>query len=317
MTTVTDAGEELSIAIGHFDGVHKGHQDVIRRAVEAAGNQQRKSAVLTFHPHPKDVLSHGDQYVSCLTPLDAKLERFAELGVDYTFVMKFDQDFANVSPERFVSDVLVPLGVRHAVIGFDFHFGHRGAGDAGMLTSLGSELNITTEVVEPLLLNGKKVSSTYVREALGEGDAELAKYLLGRPYEVNGTVVHGHARGRTIGFPTANIGLTAPYVTPRLGVYAVFAEVGGVTYPAVMNHGMKPTFKDGETAPVMEVHLFDFSGDLYDQTMTVRFHTFLRAERKFDSIDELIAQIGRDRDEARDRLIQADEAALSSTKRPV
>ncbi|MWC26519.1 bifunctional riboflavin kinase/FAD synthetase [Paenibacillus sp. MMS18-CY102] len=317
MASVMDAGEELSIAIGHFDGVHKGHQNVIRRAIEAARSQQRKSAVLTFHPHPKDVLSQGEQYGNCLTPLDVKLERFAELGVDYTFVMKFDQDFANVSPERFVSDVLGPLGVRHALIGFDFRFGHRGAGDADKLASLGSELGITTEVVEPLLLNGKKVSSTYVREALSDGDPELAQHLLGRAYEVQGTVVHGHARGRTIGFPTANLGLIAPYVTPRLGVYAVFAEVGGVTYSAVMNHGMKPTFKDGETAPVMEVHLLDYAGDLYGQKMAVRFHAFLRAERKFESIDELIAQISRDRDEAQNRLAQAAEAIVSPTKRPV
>lgn len=295
---LAETGEELAIAIGHFDGVHKGHQDVIRRAVEAARRHQRKSAVMTFHPHPKAVLGQGEQYVSCLTPLEVKLAQFAALGVDYVIVMKFDHSFADISPERFVNEVLVPLGVRHSVVGFDFRFGHRGAGDAAMLESLGAAAGMTTEIVEPLLLGGKKVSSTYVRETLEAGDLALTQQLLGRPYEIEGTVVHGHARGRTIGFPTANLSLTEPYTVPRLGVYAIQAVMDNTVYPGVLNFGMKPTFKDGELAPVLEAHLIDFGGDLYDRAMKIRFLSFLRPERKFSSIDELIAQIGRDRDEA-------------------
>jgi len=312
---LAETGEELSIAIGHFDGVHIGHQNVIRRAVDAAG-QQRKSAVMTFHPHPKAVLGQGEQYVNCLTPLDDKLTQFAALGVDYAIVMRFDHSFADVTPERFVREVLAPLQVRHAVVGFDFRFGHRGAGDSAALRRLGLEAAITTEVVEPLLHQDAKVSSTYVREALAEGDMALVKQLLGRPYEVEGTVVHGHARGRTIGFPTANVGLAEPFVTPRLGVYAVQAFIDGDWHPAVLNHGIKPTFKDGETAPVLEAHLIGFAGDLYGKPIRLRFIAFLRPERKFGSIEELIAQIGRDRDEATEVLAElASEGA--SPARPV
>jgi riboflavin kinase/FMN adenylyltransferase len=291
-------GEQLSVAIGYFDGVHKGHQNVIKRAVDAARQKGLKSAVMTFHPHPKAVLGQGEQYVSCLTPLESKLAQFEALGVDYVFVMKFDYSFAGISPDRFVSEVLVPLGVLHTVVGFDFRFGSRGAGDAGMLGTLGSEYGLTTEVVEPLLLEGRKISSTYVREALDEGNMALAEQLLGRPYELEGVVVHGHARGRLIGFPTANVGLMQPYITPRIGVYAAQAIIGDLVYSAVLNHGMKPTFKDGVRAPVIEAHLIDFSGDLYDQPIRIRFVSFIRPEHKFDSVDELVAQIGRDRDEA-------------------
>ncbi|PWW06444.1 riboflavin kinase/FMN adenylyltransferase [Paenibacillus cellulosilyticus] len=303
--------EQLSIAIGHFDGVHKGHQNVIKRAVDAARQQGLKSAVMTFHPHPKAVLGQGEQYFSCLTPLESKLAQFEALGVDYVFVMKFDHSFASISPERFVSEVLVPLGVRHTVVGFDFRYGSRGAGDAQMLGTLGSEQGLTTEVVEPLLLQGQKISSTYVREALDQGNMALVEDLLGRSYEVEGVVVHGHARGRLIGFPTANVGLTQPYITPRLGVYAAQVVIGGQVYPAVLNHGMKPTFKDGEKAPVLEAHLIGFSGDLYDQSIRIRFISFIRPEHKFASVDELIAQIGRDRDEAAAQLeeLQSKEAS--------
>ncbi|WP_127531685.1 bifunctional riboflavin kinase/FAD synthetase [Paenibacillus kobensis] len=313
-SSFAETGEELSIAIGHFDGVHIGHQNVIRRAVDAARQQQRKSAVMTFHPHPKAVLGQGDQYVNCLTPLDDKLAQFAALGVDYAIVMRFDHSFADVSPDRFVKDVLVPLQARHAVVGFDFRFGHRGAGDAASLRELGLESGMTTEVVEPLLYKEVKVSSTYVRETLAEGDMALACELLGRSYEVEGTVVHGHARGRTIGFPTANVGLTEPFVSPRLGVYAVQACLDGQWYPAVLNHGIKPTFKDGETAPVLEAHLIGFSGDLYGKPIRIRFITFLRPERKFGGIDELIAQIGRDRDEAAELLAELATGAASPAR---
>lgn len=308
-------GEQLSVAIGHFDGVHKGHQNVIKRAVDAARQQGLKSAVMTFHPHPKAVLGQGEQYVSCLTPLESKLAQFAELGVDYAFVMKFDHSFAGISPERFVSEVLEPLSVRHTVVGFDFRFGSRGAGDAAMLGTLGLEAGMTTEVVEPLLLQGQKISSTFVREALDEGNMVLAEELLGRPYEVEGIVVHGHARGRLIGFPTANVGLVEPYITPRLGVYAAQAVIGGHVYPAVLNHGMKPTFKDGEKAPVLEAHLIAYSGDLYEQSIRIRFISFIRPERKFESVDELVAQIGRDRDEATRLLAQLESKEAPSVSR--
>lgn len=299
-TNVADLAREkpIAIAIGHFDGVHRGHQNVIRQAVETARDRGMLSAVMTFSPHPKEVLGHGDQYFSCLTPLDKKKELFAELGVDLVYVMRFDLIFAAVTPAEFVSGVLRPLGVSHAVVGFDFTFGNKGAGNATTLLELcGQEIGVS--VVEPLYENGIKVSSTYTRESLERGDLAMANLLLGRPYEVTGNVVHGDGRGRTIGFPTANLELREPYVAPRLGVYAITAWIDGVPHRGVLNHGMKPTFNKSEIKPVMEANLFDFDDDIYGKQMTVQFKHFIRPEQKFGSIDQLIKQIAADAEQAR------------------
>ncbi len=288
----------LSIAIGHFDGVHRGHQNVIRRAVEAAKERGLLSAVMTFDPHPKEVLGQGGQYFSCLTPLEAKSRLFAELGVDVLFVMKFDLRFASISPRQFADEVLRALGVKCAVVGFDFTFGSKGAGTAETLAELGRP-DIEVHIVEPLYENGVKVSSTYTRESLESGDLAMANTLLGRPYEVEGTVVRGDGRGRTIGFPTANLELSQPYVEPRLGVYAVTVWIDGRPQGGVMNYGMKPTFNKDEIRPVMEVHLFDFDRDIYGKPMRIQFREFIRPEQKFSGVGELIAQIGADAERAK------------------
>jgi riboflavin kinase/FMN adenylyltransferase len=288
----------LSIAIGHFDGVHRGHQNVIRQAVREAKEADLLSAVLTFDPHPKEVLGQGDQYYRCLTPLEVKTSLFAELGVDLVFIMRFDSTFASVSPERFVDEVLRTLHAKQVVVGFDFNFGYKGSGNTEALKQLGYP-DIAVHVIEPLFENGVKVSSTYIRESLEQGDIELAECLLGRPYEVAGTVVHGDGRGRTIGFPTANLQFLYPFVAPRLGVYAIIALIGGKAYPGVLNHGLKPTFNKQEVQPVMEAHLFDFKRDIYGEQIRVQFRSFIRPEQKFNSVDELVKQIELDSRQAR------------------
>lgn len=299
-TNLSELAQEkpVAIAIGHFDGVHRGHQNVIRHAVETAREQGMLSAVMTFSPHPKEVLGHGDHYFSCLTPLDKKKELFELLGVDLMYVMRFDLSFAAVSPAEFVNGVLRPLGVGHAVVGFDFTFGSKGAGNASSLLELCGQ-DIGVSIIEPLYENGVKVSSTYTRESLERGDLAMVNVLLGRPYEVTGTVVHGDGRGRTIGFPTANLEMRDPYVAPRLGVYAITAWIDGVPHHGVLNHGMKPTFNKSEIKPVMEANLFDFDQDIYGKQMTVQFNHFIRPEQKFASIDQLIGQIAADAEQAR------------------
>ncbi|RAP76216.1 bifunctional riboflavin kinase/FAD synthetase [Paenibacillus montanisoli] len=287
-----------TLAIGHFDGVHRGHQNVIRRAMEAARAAGLEGAIMTFHPHPKEVLGQSGHYTTSLTPLEEKLERFRKLGAQTVYIMNFDLTFAGVTPAEFVDFVLRPLQVKKAVVGFDFTFGAKGAGKPETLWALG-EPDIEVEIVDPFMQGGNKVSSTLVREALSEGRPEAAAQLLGEPYLVRGTVVHGEGRGRTIGFPTANIRQDAAFVVPRMGVYAVIAEVDGERQPAVLNIGMKPTFHDKLPEPVMEAHLLDYSGDLYGKPITVRFIAFLRTEKKFGSIDELIAQIRSDAEQAR------------------
>lgn len=291
-------GKRLSLAIGYFDGVHRGHQNVIRQAVTHAKQMDMTAAVLTFSPHPKEVLGQGDHYYRCLTPLTSKTELFKELGVEAVYVLKFDLSFAALTPSQFVSEVLQPLGVAHAAVGFDFTFGSRGSGNAETLRELGGSV-MSVHIEEPLYEDGMKVSSTFTRESLESGDLATANKLLGRPYEVTGTVVHGDGRGRTIGFPTANLELHDPYVTPRLGVYTITAWVDGECFGGVLNHGMKPTFNKTEVVPVIEAHLFDFERDIYGREIRVQFQTFIRPEQKFGSVTELIAQIAADSDQAR------------------
>ncbi|QHW30022.1 bifunctional riboflavin kinase/FAD synthetase [Paenibacillus rhizovicinus] len=287
-----------TLAIGHFDGVHRGHQNVIAQAVASARADGLQGAVMTFHPHPKEVLGRSGQYQVSLTPLDDKVECFRKLGVDVVYIVQFDLEFASVTPSEFVDLVLRPLQVKRAVVGFDFTFGARGAGKPETLWSLG-EPDIGVEIVEPFIQDGDKVSSTRIREALIGGRPEEAASLLGEPYEVRGVVVQGEGRGRKLGYPTANIGVEAGFFVPRQGVYAIMAEVEGKRVPGVLNIGVKPTFHDNLPEPVMEAHLFDFNSDIYGKTVSIQFIAFLRTEKKFGSIDELIAQIHSDGDQAR------------------
>ncbi|MBB6672866.1 bifunctional riboflavin kinase/FAD synthetase [Cohnella nanjingensis] len=298
--------EGLSLAIGFFDGVHLGHAEVVKRAVSLAKRQGLKPAVLTFDPHPRTILGH-DGYHTVLTPLDDKLSLLAELGMEVAYVVSFDMGFAEVSAERFVTELLLPLGVKTAVVGFDFKFGHRGRGNAELLRTAGGG-TIDVQVVEPVFQGGAKVSSTRIREMLSAGRCDEAEKLLGRPYAITGVVVHGDARGRLLGFPTANMKPDVPYVLPLHGVYAVTIDgVDGAadTRKGVINVGLRPTFDAPGGVPKLETHLFDFDGDLYGQNLTVRFRSFLRPETKFASFDELKAQIGRDAESARAALASA------------
>lgn len=289
-----------ALAIGHFDGVHLGHQEVIGRAKLRARELGLPLAVMTFYPHPRDVLGKPG-YAKLLTPLPDKLEQFEKLGADIAYVVHFDSDFSRLSPEAFVERVLVPLGVETVVAGFDFKFGYRGEGTPDSLCQL-ARGRFAVEAVRHLQRNDRKVSSTLIREALQGGDVSLAAELLGRPYAVSGVVVEGDKRGRTIGFPTANMRLDEPYVVPKGGVYTVRVIAGGITYGGVMNIGLKPTFHERLPEPTLEAHLFDFDGDLYGQTIRAEFAGYLRAERKFGSAAELVEQIRKDAEAARSAL---------------
>lgn len=295
--------QPLSIALGHFDGVHRGHQQVINTAIETAKRKGLASAVMTFDPHPKAILGQGEQYIQCLTPLDMKMKLFEELGVDYAFVVQFNLQFAAITPKAFVDEILHRLQVVNVAVGFDFRFGAKGAGTPEVLKQLG-EPNIQVEMVDAYMLDGKKVSSTIIREYLEQGNVERANELLGRNFQVEGIVVQGDQRGRTIGFPTANLRLDSPYLTIRLGVYAVIAHLGDRTFYGVLNHGMKPTFYAEDIVPVMEAHLFDFSEDIYGEHVVIEFVTFIRPEQRFSGINELIAQIGKDAEQVRTLLSQ-------------
>ncbi|RTE07039.1 bifunctional riboflavin kinase/FAD synthetase [Paenibacillus whitsoniae] len=290
------------VAIGDFDGVHLGHQEVIGRALSTAEKLGLPSAIMTFHPHPRAVMGQG-KYEAALTPLERKMEIFESMGVNHAYVVTFDASLMRLSPELFVSDMLEKLGVESVICGFDFTFGFQGKGTPDTLCEL-SHGKFSVEVVRPFHMNGEKVSSTRIREALQTGDLDSVAHLLGRPYSITGTVVDGEKRGRQLGFPTANLQLDEPYVSPSNGVYAIKATVRGATYLGVMNIGVKPTFTTGELKPSYEAHLFDFAQDIYGEKVTVELISFLRAERKFSSLDELVAQIKRDSEHAKQKLAE-------------
>lgn len=289
----------LSMALGYFDGVHRGHQEVILEAKRKAEILGYHSAVMTFDPHPSVVLKKRDGHVHYITPLNEKIHIIDQLGVDYLFVVHFTEDFANLLPQEFVDQYIIGLNVKHVVAGFDYTYGRMGKGTMETLP-FHSRGQFTSTTVPKYMSEDEKVSSTWIRTLLKEGQTEKLKDLLGRYYTTSGTVVHGDKRGRTIGFPTANVEVEDEYIIPPLGVYAVrFKTAEGNWYNGVCNVGYKPTFNKEKTLkPSIEVHLLGFSGDLYEQKVQVEWHRYLRKEQKFAGIDELVAQIEKDKQTA-------------------
>jgi riboflavin kinase / FMN adenylyltransferase len=288
-----------AVALGVFDGVHLGHRAILGLAVSHASAAGMQSIACTFDPHPLEVLQPGRAPLP-ITTLDERLALIEGCGLDLAVVLPFTRELASMEPEAFVTDVLVTrLGARDVVVGFNHRFGRGARGDAAMLRSLGERLGFRTHVAEPLVVDGVAVSSTEIRAALQRGDLAMAGRLLGRAYTLSGSIAHGAGRGRTLGFPTANIVPTRPVLVAP-GVYACAAEVAGRKERSVVNVGVRPTF--GETALAVEAYLLDFVGDLYGQTMTLTFVSRIREERRFPSVDALKTQIEADAEEARRRL---------------
>ncbi len=293
---------DCAMAIGYFDGVHLGHRRVIQKAIDVAKANGWISAVLTFDPHPREVLGQTG-YTRYLTPLEDKLEQMEKMGVDVVYVMTFDIPFSSVYPEEFITECLAPLKVKHVVVGFDYTFGYRGMGTALTLQSC-SNGQYGLDIIGPVNRLGEKVSSTIIREYLHHGDVEQVRHLLGRPYQIRGVVVHGDKRGRTIGFPTANVALTRPYLIGKNGVYGVRFTVDSQTYNGVMNIGIKPTFELEKKEKSLEVHLFDFHEEIYDKPVSVEILFFIREEQKFAGIEALKAQIQKDVAFAKEKFAQ-------------
>ncbi len=298
-----------AVAVGNFDGVHLGHHEVIRAAGRIAQAAGIPWAVLTLEPHPRSVFEK-DAAPFRLTPFPVKVRLIEALGPQALVIIPFDLEFARTPPRGFVERVVVgALGARHVVCGHDFAFGHGRKGTPELLLWMGDEFDFGfTCVHEVKDAEGEPYSSTRIREYLREGRPAEAARLLGRPHAIEGEVVTGEARGRTIGFPTANLRL-GEYLRPALGVYAVRAHIGGkggTALPAVANLGLRPTF--GGSEPLLEVHLFDFAGDLYGRTLTVELVQFLRPETKFDGLAALRTQIEADCAQARRLLTEASPA---------
>jgi riboflavin kinase/FMN adenylyltransferase len=284
----------LAMALGYFDGVHMGHREVILHAKQQAEENGLLSAVMTFDPHPSVVLGKNIQHVQYITPLADKVKTIESLGIDYLFIVHFTPEFANLLPQEFIDQYVIGLNVKHVVAGFDYTYGRMGKGTMETLPFHSRE-QFSYTIVPKYSKGDEKVSSSRIRSLLKEGAMKEIEALLGRYYTTAGTVIHGDKRGRTIGFPTANVDIDEEYILPPLGVYAVKIQVGENWYKGVCNVGYKPTFKERALRPSIEVHILDFDQEIYGQEVTIEWHLYLRKEQKFSGIDELVAQIGKDK----------------------
>jgi riboflavin kinase/FMN adenylyltransferase len=281
------------LTIGNFDGLHLGHQRVISRLSEHGARLKLPTVVMVFEPQPLEYFL-ADHAPSRLTRLREKVIQFAKLPIDELLVLPFNRTLADYDAEQFIRDILVgKLNIKHLVIGDDFHFGKARRGNFALLQHRGQEYGFAVESTDSFELDGLRISSTLIRDALGEGDLAQAKTLLGRDYSVCGRVAHGDKRGRELGFPTANLQMFRKN-TPLVGVFAVtMTGLDGRELHGVANLGNRPTF-EGCAKAVLETHLFDFNQNIYGRYVEVHFKAKLRDEVRFDSLDELIAQIKRD-----------------------
>ncbi|MGH9185197.1 MAG: bifunctional riboflavin kinase/FAD synthetase [Acidimicrobiales bacterium] len=295
-----------AVTIGAYDGVHRGHLAVIGEVRRLAAAQGLATAVVTFDRHPA-VVVRPESAPHLLTDLEQKLELLAEGGVDYTLVIEFNEARSKEAAEEFVTEVLAGcLNARLVVVGEDFHFGHERRGNVALLREMGSALGYGVDALAlvgadgtPATENGR-VSSTAIRRALADGDLDQANELLGRPHEVRGVVVEGDRRGREWGLPTANIDVPAEICLPADGIYAGwYVRPDGSRHAAAVSLGLRPTVRDDQDSSLLEAHLLDFDGDLYGEPARVQFVARLRAEVRFDTVDELVEQIRRDCAEAR------------------
>ncbi|MBM3616988.1 MAG: bifunctional riboflavin kinase/FAD synthetase [Alphaproteobacteria bacterium] len=296
-----EAAQGSVIALGNFDGVHAGHQAVLSRARALANAKGVPLAVMAFEPHPRRFFNPALPVLR-IVPFAEKARLLREIGVDYFYVAHFNAAFAALSADAFIQDILLDgLKVSHVVTGHNFAFGHKRQGDSAFLAQKSAELGFGYTQVDAAMNGDAVYSSSAVRHALSEGDVGAASAILGRPYAIRGLVIKGDQRGRTLGFPTANI-RPSPLFLPKAGVYAVRVELDGEQMAGVANLGTRPTV-DG-TRRLLEVHLFDRNIDLYGRKLSVQLTDFIRAEKKFDGLDALKAQIAEDSATAR-RLLES------------
>lgn len=282
---------EAMVTIGNFDGVHRGHQRIFERVIESAKNVGAPSLAITFEPHPKKVIHPERHPFFLLTPLDEKLALIESCGIDAVLVINFNIEFARTTAGEFVRSILWnALRIKKIFIGYDYTFGKDREGNADFLRDRGAQLGFDIEQIEAVFIDNYVVSSTNVRLSILDGNVRLASRMLGRYYNISGTVVQGFRRGTGMGFPTANI--QAEKVIPRAGVYVIYAIIDGLRYEGVLNIGFNPTFGNEELS--VEGHLFDFQGNIYGKKVTILFVDRLRDEMKFPSPQELAEQIAKD-----------------------
>ncbi len=288
------------LTVGTFDGVHAGHQALMDTVLQKAKEREARSVIVTFDPHPREIIHPGDTGIKLLTTLQERREALEELGMDMLLVIPFDRDFSLLSAEEFIRDIIYEkVGVSEFVIGYDHHFGHDREGTIETVERLADQLGFDAYVVSRQEVGEQTVSSTAIRNAISEeGDMQKAAEMLQRFYRLSGTVVHGDKRGKEIGFPTANIKpVDGRKVIPKDGVYAVQVWIDGEKRGGMMNIGTRPTFEENER--VLEVNIFDFEEVIYGRTIEIWFIERIRDEVKFSGVDELVAQLKDDESQAR------------------
>lgn len=280
-------------AIGFFDGIHKGHQKVIKSAVREARTRHMESAVITFHPHPSVILKQGTEHVEYITPLREKQEILEKLGVDRLYIISFNEELSLLSSEAFIDHFIIGLHIKHLIAGFDFSYGYKGQGNMFTIDKY-TKNAFTYSIINKVMLADEKISSTKIRKLLTTGEIEAANILLGRPLSLRGVVIPGDQRGRTIGYPTANLEVHADALLPKPGVYAVKVLYKNMYYNGMANLGKKPTFESESIGLSLEVNILDFDHELYGEELQIEWQKFIREEKKFPSIEELIDQIQAD-----------------------
>jgi len=288
--------ESSVIALGNFDGVHLGHQELFKCGRSKAKELHCNFAVLLFDPHPFKIL-HPQRKLNLLTDQNERLEQFERNGVEKVFLWPFSLEFANTSPREFVKDILLRIGAVHVVIGFNYSFGAKGKGTPQDLEVFGQEYGFGVSILEAAKLNDRIISSSEIRRSLVNGDFSAAKAMMGHAPRLSGIVVHGDKRGRQLGYPTANLQTKEDLLIPKNGVYAVNSKIDGREYGGMMNIGIRPTFSSQQEQTV-EIYFFDFDGDLYGKELTITIQARLRSEKKFEGKDEIILQLDKDRQEA-------------------
>jgi riboflavin kinase/FMN adenylyltransferase len=306
--------QNVWLTIGSFDGVHKGHQAIIRKLTTHAHAAGDPAVVLTFFPHPSIILKNRSSHYYLTSPEERAL-LLGEMGVDVVITHPFDMQVANLSAREFVQQLVLHLGLRHLCTGHDFALGRGREGNLTVLQNMGKEFSFSINYMRRIEVTGEVVSSSRIRSALELGDLDMANRLLGRPYQVSGKVINGDGRGHRLGFPTANLEIWSERALPKAGVYACMARVDGVMWKAVSNVGFRPTFSDSKRigamssirnadnnlfpSPLVEAHLLDFERDLYNQEISLSFISRLRDEQRFSDVQDLMNQVQQDIQRAR------------------
>jgi riboflavin kinase / FMN adenylyltransferase len=290
------------LTVGVFDGVHRGHQQILKKLTAGAHANDAPAVVLTFDPHPASVL--GGREIKCLTLPDERANLLAQQGVDVVITERFTRELSTVTAHEFMAHLKRHLGLKHLLIGYDFALGKGREGNATRLTEIGAELGYSVEVVSALSDESGVISSTEIRKLIEVGNVEEAARLLGHSYSLQGPVVHGDARGRTIDVPTANIGYSQEKMIPARGIYACWAYLDHSRYQAAINIGINPTFTPDKQIVNVEAHLLDFRREIYGEEVRLEFVARLRNELKFDSVDALLEQIWKDIEDTK-RILQA------------